>query len=171
MRRILIALTLALVAPPALAQTQQQRDWCFGVTATDDQTLEGCNALIQSAQQPTPVKAAAYDARAFALNNKGLYDQAITDENESIALEPVSATAFNTRGSAYHHKGLYAKAVADYSRSIAIKPGYAHAYYNRALAYEKLGNRAQAAADYRAALKFDPAMTDAQDALNALGAR
>ena len=120
MRGLLIGLALALVAPAALAQTPQQRDWCYGPTATDDQTIDGCTAVIQSGRETSANQALAYDDRGFAYENKGLNDQAIADENQSLVLNPNSANAYNNRGIAYDNKGLYDLAIADYNRSLAL---------------------------------------------------
>jgi tetratricopeptide (TPR) repeat protein len=170
MRGIVIGLALALVAPAASAQTQQQHDWCYSDTATDDETIDGCTALIQSPQESPATKAEAYDNRGYAYKHKGLYDQAIADETQSLALNANSAIAYNTRGLAYSHKGLYDQAIADYNRSIALKPDYAHAYYSRATAFEMKGLRDPAIADYRASSRLDPNDPDAPAALKRLGA-
>ena len=170
MRGLCIGLALALVFGPARAQTQQQRDWCYSPTATDDQTIDGCTALIQSARSTSRAKAAAYDNRGFAYEDKGLNDQAIADENQSLALNPNSANAYDNRGIAYDNKGLYAQAIADYTRAITLKPDFAGPHDNRAIVYEKMGLRDQAVADYRAALKVKPSLQPARDALTRLGA-
>ena len=156
MRGLFIGLALALVAAPALAQTQQQHDWCYSPTATDDQTIDGCTALIGSGRESTVGQAAAYDARAFAYNNKGLYDQVIADEYQSLALNPNSANAYNDRGSAYYHKGFYDQAIADFTRSIALKPDTAGAYNNNGNAFA-YSNRGDA---YRLKGLYDPAIAD-----------
>ncbi len=170
MRGILIGLALALVAPAAWAQTQQQRDWCYSPTATDDQTVDGCTALIQSGRQTTTNQAAAYHNRGYAYENKGLYDQAIADDTQSLALNPNSAYAYNDRGLAYDGKHLYDRAIADYTRSIALKPDYAAAYNNRGSAYEKKGLRDPAVADYRASLRLNPNQNMPREGLTRLGA-
>ncbi len=170
MRGIWIGLALALVSGPAMAQTQQQHDWCFSPTATDDQTIDGCTALIGSGRQTTVGQAAAYDARAFAYDNKGLYDQVIADENQSLALNPNSANAYNDRGSAYYHKGLYDQAIADFTRSIGLKPdtagaynnnGNAFAYSNRGDAYRLKGLYDQAIVDYSQSIALKADFTQA----------
>lgn len=125
MRRISIALSPTLIALPALAQTQQQRDWCQdpanGVTA--DQTTEGCTALIQSGRGTTS-DLAGYDYldRGHAYEDKGLHDVAIVDENEAIALNPGNARAYLNRGRAHGAKGLQDQAIADNGEAIALYP-------------------------------------------------
>jgi len=170
MRGVLIGLALALVAPAALAQTQQQSDWCYSETATDDQTIDGCTALIQSAQSTSTVKAAAYDNRGYAYEDKHLYDQAIADETQALALNPNDPATYNNRGVSYKNKGFYDQAIADYTRAIALKSDDAIAYENRGFAYEKKGLRDPAIADYRAALKINPNRTLAREGLTRLGA-
>ena len=95
MRGIWIGLALTLVSGPAWAQTPQQRDWCYSPTATDDQKIDGCSALIQSGRETPANQAVAYLDRGIALDNKGLYDQAIADATRVIALKPDNAVAYN----------------------------------------------------------------------------
>ena len=179
MRGLLIGLALALVAPAALAQTPQQRDWCYGPTATDDQTIDGCTAVIQSGRETSANQALAYDDRGFAYENKGLNDQAIADENQSLALDPANANGYMNRGNAFLAKGNFDAAIADYTRSVALKPntqsaynnsGGALAYADRAIAYEREGLRDKAIADFRTALSLDPNSPKAKAGLTRLGA-
>jgi tetratricopeptide (TPR) repeat protein len=128
MRGLWIGLALALGAAPAWAQTparpptQQQHDWCFTPTATDDQTIDSCTAHIQSGRETSETRAFAYDNRGFAYINKGLYDQAIADETRAIELKPDYFDSYNSRGFAYEKKGLRDPAIADYRAALNIKP-------------------------------------------------
>jgi tetratricopeptide (TPR) repeat protein len=169
MREILIGLALALVAPAASAQTAQQRDWCYSPTATDDQTIDGCTALIGSGRETTAGQAAAYNNRSGAYVNKGLLDQAIADDNQSLALNPNHSGTYDSRGDAYYHKGLYDQAIADFTRSIALKPTYAAAYNDSGNASAYIGRGAayaaknlydQAIADYTQAIALKPGDDD-----------
>ena len=168
MRGLLIGLALAL-AVPAWAQTPQQHDWCYSPTATGDQVIEGCTALIQSGRETTANQAAAYYNRGQAYRRKGLYDQAIADYSQAIGLKPDDPDAHIGRGVRYLNKGLYDQAIADFTRAIALKADYVIAYDNRGIAYEKKGLRDQAIVDYRAALKLDPNWQKAKDGLTRLG--
>lgn len=180
MRRLPIVLILALIALPALAQTPEQRAaWCASPTATDDQTIEGCTLLIQSGREAPGNLWADYDNRAFAYVNKGLFDQAIADENQSLALDPANANGYMNRGNAFLAKGNFDAAIADYTRSVALKPntqsaynnsGGALAYADRAIAYEREGLRDKAIADFRTALSLDPNSPKAKAGLTRLGA-
>ena len=118
----------------------------------------------------TAVLAIAYGNRGAAYDAKGLYDQAIADDTQAIALNPQDAMDHYNRGAAYGHKGLLDQAVTDYTRAIALDPQHANAYYNRGRVYEATGLHDQAIADYRAALKWNQTRQDALGALKRLGA-
>ena len=134
MHRVLIGIALLFVAQPAWAQTPQQSDWC-GPAATDDQRLAGCTALIQLGRETPANLAVDYYNRGNAYQGKGLYDQAIADYTQSIALEPNDADAYNNRGNAYHRAGLYDRATPDYTEAIALKPDDFEAHNDRGFNY------------------------------------
>jgi len=171
MRGLWIGLALALVAVPAWAQgrraapkaapaasapTPQQRDWCDGFTATADQKIEGCTALIQSGRETTLGLAIRYNMRGVMYASKGQYDQAIADYTQVIALRPDSAIYYVNRAAAYQGKGLYDQAIGDYTRAIALAPDYLTAYYSRASVYYHKGLYDQAIADYTQVIAFKP---------------
>ena len=163
MRHVIFGLALIFAAPAAAsAQTQEQRDWCFSPTASDDQTVEGCTAIIAAGQDTPAYRAAALDNRAFAYNNKKLYDLAIADENQSVTLNPDSSNAYDNRGLAYYDKGLYDLAIADFDHALGLTPNgvsyanNANVYNNRGLAYEDKGEHDLAIADYNRALSLKP---------------
>ncbi len=120
MRGILIGLALTLVALPALAQTQQQHDWCFGADTTDDQTIEGCNALILSGSVTGKNLAAAYFNRGLSYRHKDLIDSAISDYTQAIAITPSDSDIYNNRGFAYEKKGFRDQAIADYRMAVRL---------------------------------------------------
>jgi tetratricopeptide (TPR) repeat protein len=111
------------VAGGAAAQTGQERTWCYDPDATDNQTIAGCNAVLAAPGQSAVDRAHAFADRGFAYNNQGLYDQAIADLNEAIAISPGYADAFAARGSAYENKGLRGQAISDYRTALRLRPG------------------------------------------------
>jgi tetratricopeptide (TPR) repeat protein len=169
MRGILIGSALVLAALPAWAQTQQQIDLCYSPTATDDQTIDGCTAMIQSGRYSGAELSHAFNNRAEGYIGKHEWDQVIQDDNQAIQVDPTNAQAYNNRGIAYKNKGLVDQAISEYTQAIALKPDYADAYYNRGLAYETKGQRDQAISDYRASLGFNPGDGDTLNAMKRLG--
>lgn len=115
MGRMLAGLILALVAAPALAQTQRDYDWCVSPTASDDHVIAGCTTLIESARPTSGDPAIWSHNRGKAYLHKGLYDQSIADETRAIGLQPNYPQAYFDRGVDYSHKGLFDPAVADLS--------------------------------------------------------
>ncbi len=123
MRRLLIGLGMACIALPAWAQTQQQRDWCYGVAATADQTIAACTALIQTGKEPTASLAVEYLDRGIGYATNGHYDQAIADYTKAIAIKPDYVHAYSNRGFAYEKEGGHtAQAVADYRAALKLDP-------------------------------------------------
>ncbi len=165
---ILTGLALTLTALPAWAQTQQQYDLCYSNTATPDQTIDGCTALIESGRYAGPDLSHVYNNRSTGYSDKKQYDLAIQDQTRAIQLDPTNASAYYNRAGDYHNKGEDAKALPDADRSIALAPTANH-FQIRGEIYEKLGQRDQAIADYRAALRLDPNRKSSLAGLQRLG--
>ena len=147
-------MSLALIATPALAQTlEQQNAVCTSSTTPDDERIAACTAVIQSGRSTDP--ADLYYDRGVAYDDKGLYDQAIADDNQAIALKPDYANAWGNRGVDYYNKGLYDQAINDLSRAIALGPT-AIDYDARGGAYLKKGLYDQTIADDNQAIALKP---------------
>ena len=85
-------------ASAASAQTYKQlREWCYG-DATDDQTIQGCNAVVLSNQETQSDKGDAIGNRGLAYKHKGQLDRAIEDYDEAIRLNSKNTNNFNLRG-------------------------------------------------------------------------
>lgn len=188
MRRILIALALALIALSALAQGKQdapRKDNAISpdtIEALTTDYFDRGNAYLEQGQYDQaiadftkaiallPPDAAVYHNRGLAYSNKGLYDQAIADLTQAIALKP-DANAYNERAWNYHLKGEDAKGLPDANKAVALTPRDAAAIETRAEIYEKLGQRKKAVADYRASLRTEPGQQTSLDGLKRLRAR
>jgi len=151
MRAVLMALAVLLAAPCASAQTRDEM-LCTG--ADLDAKIQGCTAVIQSVIETRKKHSIAYSNRGTAYADKGLYDKAIADLTEAIALAPYSADAYNGRAWAYHLEREDAKGLPDAQMAVSLAPNDADSVETRAEIYERLGRHADAIADYRAALKL-----------------
>jgi class 3 adenylate cyclase/Tfp pilus assembly protein PilF len=94
---------------------------------------------------------------------KGDYDRAIADYNESIRLNPNNYLVYANRGSAYLRKGRAGgcdpcndQAIADYNEAIRLNPNNSTAFSSRALAYLRKGNYDHAIADSNEAIRLNP---------------
>ena len=81
-----VGLVLASLVMPALAETKQEYDWCYAPDATDDQTIQGCTAMIESGKYTGAKLSDAYDNRGVGFNGKKSYDRSIADFNKAIGL-------------------------------------------------------------------------------------
>ena len=155
MRRILIGLALSLVALPVAAQTRDQ-NMAQCQDSDSDTRVAACTALIQSGQETSTVVAAAYNNRGIAFTDEVLYDRAIADFTQAIALKPDADGAYINRGIVYDDRGLHDRAIADYTQAIALKPDDADGYFNRGYDYWLKGLYDQAIADYTQVIALKP---------------
>lgn len=166
MRGIMIGLALAVVAlsamtviaPPARAQTRDESAaQCMQTDA--DTRIAGCTALINSGQETQDNVAVAYNNRGIGENKKGLYDQAIADSTQAIALKPDLGTAYAVRGSSYRLKGANNEAIADYNRALEMKATsdvLAIIHKDRGQAYENQEMYDAAIADFTVTIALRP---------------
>ena len=112
-------LILLLLASPVAAQNPKQKndylkniELCNGSDRMSlEARIEGCTALIDAGRGTTTASAIAYNNRGNAYAEKGDYDRAIQDFDQSIKLTPTYAKPFNNRGVAYLRKGEYDVAI------------------------------------------------------------
>ena len=173
MRRVLIGLALVLVATSASAQTTEKNIAKCG-SENVNISISACTAMLQAKPATSAEwRLAAYYARGLNYSEKGLYDLAIADFTNAIALKPRPETLANLHGAiglAYLHKQLYAECIVYTSRMIELQPNKdATGYRVRGYAYELSEQRDKAIADYRMALKFDPEAENLKAALIRLG--
>src|SRR6476646_4048262 len=135
-RVIVLVLFAPVFCEPAVAQTQQQLDWCDHKNgATPDLLIEGCTAVIQAGKYTGKGLAFAFNNRGIAYQNKGQYDRAVQDYDHAIKLNPKYAEAFYDRSNTYVAKGQYDRAIQDYDQAIKLNPNFASAFNNRGVAY------------------------------------
>lgn len=171
MRKILIALILALAALPAAAQDQPQSNACAaGANGAPDAVIQGCTDFIQAGGRTDDQLAAAYNNRGLGYRAKNLLDPAIADFTTAVSLRPDYRESYFNRGLAYGEKGMTDQAIADFSKVIALKPDFSAAYTLRGYSYETEKESALAVADYRMALKLNPQDKIAAQGLARLGA-
>ena len=154
---VMLALAAVLICPwsVALAQSQQQHDWCYAESATDAQTIEGCTALVEHAGLSGRALAIVLYDRGLSYENTKQYALALEDFSQAVALDPTYAAAYDDRGNTLARMNEYQQAVADYDKSIALKPTALY-YSNRGFVHYKLGNLDQALEDLNESLRLNP---------------
>ena len=92
---------------------------------------------------PTKTDTHAEDVRpedlGDALQQKGLYDQAIACYEAALRDQPDDPVVRLNMGNAYLRRNHLDNAVAQYRRSIELKPDYAEAFHNLGSALQLLG--------------------------------
>ena len=156
-----VCLPFASAVTPALAETKQEYDWCYAPEATDDRTVQGCSAMIESGKYTGVKLSDAYDNRSVGYNGKKQYDLSIPDFNKAVSLNPRNFQAFNNRGNAYYNKSDYDAAMEIYDQSLRISPQYDKAHKNRGNTLYAVGLNGRAIEDYNEAIRINPRYANA----------
>ena len=99
----------------------------------------------------------AYKNRGNYYAEKTLYEKALSDFNNCIALNKNDAKVYSNRGNIFGLQGKFDLALADYSTSIKIESkGNVEAYLNRAITYSMMKEYANSLDDYTRAIAIDP---------------
>lgn len=136
----------------ALAQTQQQLEWCSNRgNPTPQQRIDACNALIQSKRYTGANLGTAYYNRGLGYRTLGNNVMAIASFEEAVRANDRDADAYVARGNAHFDLRNFARAAQDFTQAIIINPNHGLAYKNRSAAYASMGQRDRAIADYKKA--------------------
>lgn len=150
---MLFALAAAL---PAAAQREEQFSaWCHytsGPRATNEQTIEGCSALIAAGREPAGKLYEAYVNRGSAYATTGDHKRAIDDYSEALKLEPGEAVLWDARCHSRAVVGDLQAALADCNESLRLRPTIV-AFGTRGFVLLKLGRLDDAIAQYDEGLK------------------
>ena len=82
--------------------------------------------------------------------------QAMSDFDDSIAIDTARYRVFNSRGIAFVLDEKYAAAVKDFGKAIVLRADFTQGYFNRAEALSALGKPDLAIRDYTSALRLAP---------------
>jgi len=141
----------------ATAQTYDElRGWCFQGAKSQEQVLQGCDAVIRSGRESVDDLAVAQVRRGIALRRLGHPDRALQAYGEAIRLKPSYSQAFNSRCYLYAITNRLQEALKDCNEALRLDPNSQYAYDSRAFAYLKLGMLDAAIADYNVALRLEP---------------
>jgi tetratricopeptide (TPR) repeat protein len=123
------ALVLLLLAAPVAAQNPKQDNYLKNIELCNgsdrmslDARIEACTALIDAGRSTATASAIAYNNRGNAYAEKGDYDRAIQDFDQSIKLAPTYAKPFNNRGVAHLRKGEHDLAINAFDEAIKLNP-------------------------------------------------
>lgn len=89
-----------------------------------------------------------------------LYNMAIADLSDAIALDPRLIDAYEARAMCYKLMNQYEAAIADFSKVLESRPKDAGIYWVRGFVYENIDEFPKAIADFDMALKYKPGMKE-----------
>ena len=143
-----VAVSLSFGGSPGRADTRTD---CFGPDRS--RRIEACTRLLEQPLAPE-TESLAYSMRALAYALRGRYKSAISDYDQSIAINPNFSHALNNRAWAYFKMGRPEAGAADVERALELAPRSAYAYDTRAHIYQSLGDTKKALDDYNRAIRY-----------------
>lgn len=152
---LLLSFLAAVAAPPAPAEPELPAACAPSTLAAD---LHACDKAIGE-EKDARLKARLLRSRAYALNEKASYEDALKDLDAALALDPDYVNALHERAYTYGELSDYARALKDLDREVALRPDGLGGYQERAFARHWSGDFVGALADRNreAALKPDDA--------------
>jgi tetratricopeptide (TPR) repeat protein len=154
---LVIAVVVSFKPTAALAQLEQERNWCAGKgAATPELRIDSCTAVIQNGRGSSKQLAIIYKTRGDVFFRQHDYDRAIQDFNQAIQLDSRNSEAFDGRCWAYATVNRLEEALKDCKEAVRLRPNIAPTLGSLGLVYFKLGRFDDAIATYSASLQLNP---------------
>jgi MtfA peptidase len=133
----------------------------LAVTYLNEGRYDLAEQATSRAIQLDPSDGEAYQHRALARVQLGMFAEALKDCDEALCFDPDDLEAYTARGAA--HVGLkhYEQAMDDLDRVLQVNRDDANAYYFRGLAWAGMGQFERAVADYSQSIIKHPLVADA----------
>src|SRR5258708_15725322 len=107
----------------ALAQREQERNWCAGKgAATPELRIDSCTAVIQNGRGSSKQLAITYKTRGSVFFHQHDYDRAIQDYNQAIQLDSRNSEAYDSRCWTYAPVTRLEAALQDCKESVRVRP-------------------------------------------------
>jgi len=116
------------------------------------------NYVIERDPQGIP---SAYNGRALAFEERGLYNEALADYQKAVDLSPSYTEAYINRGSLLVKLNRVDLAIADYNHAIALNPARYEAYFNLGLLYGRTGFTGRAIEYFSKVIEINPGYAEA----------
>lgn len=116
--------------------------------------------LLNLAISKTPPYAPAYELRAWAYENRGKYNLALTDATKAIELGGYTYHVYVYRAIAYRYLGQFAKSLADIQQALSMNPDDPFSLVQEGFDLYGLGRCQEAADTFHAAINASPGDED-----------
>jgi tetratricopeptide (TPR) repeat protein len=152
-----IAALVSFRPTAALAQLEQERNWCAGKGAvTPELRIDSCTAVIQNGRASSKQLAITYNTRGSVFFHQHDYDRAIQDYSQAIQLDSRNSEAYDSRCWTYAAVNRLEEALKDCKESVRLRPNIAPTLGSLGLVYFKLGRFDDAISTYSASLQVNP---------------
>jgi tetratricopeptide (TPR) repeat protein/class 3 adenylate cyclase len=151
-------------APPATVAEEEEGP------GTDDEkcatvdkertAIAACTRLLDQDGVSRSDRATYRSNRGAAHLNRGDYDLALEDLNESLLLVPNDATAIYNRGATYFYRSDFDRAAADLKRAVKLDPKHAKSQYYFGRTLHQLRRYDEAVTHLTRAIALEPKLAD-----------
>ena len=135
----------------------------------NSKALAIADALLQTKLPETEKE--AYFIKGFYYNYTGDYNQAISFFDKCLSLDHMHMFAYREKGIALYEMGKYNDAITVLDKAVTLQNSFDEGYYWLGRCLEKLNKPNDAIEEYRMALMYSKDYTQAQEALERLGAK
>jgi tetratricopeptide (TPR) repeat protein/class 3 adenylate cyclase len=151
-------------APPAPVEEEEEGpgtddDKCAAVEK-ERTAIAACTRLLDQEGVSRSDRATYRSNRGAAHLNRGDYDLALEDLNESLLLVPNDSTAIYNRGATYFYKNDYERAAADLKRAAKLDPKHAKSQYYLGRTLHELKRYDEAVTHLTKAVALAPELAD-----------
>jgi Flp pilus assembly protein TadD len=108
---------------------------------------------------------AAHNNLGEAFDQRGRYNEAISQFQQALQIKPGYAEAYNNLGIALSQKGRVDEAITRFQKALQIKPDYAEAHNNLGNALRQKGKVDEAITQFQKALQIKPDYAEAHNNL------
>jgi tetratricopeptide (TPR) repeat protein len=99
-----------------------------------------------------PAAAWSFHLRAFALEDLGRFEQALSDRDKALSLNPYFPGGYRWRGDLLSRLGRYDEALRDFATALKMLPDSSSTLSARGLTLERMGRKEEALAEYDKAI-------------------
>jgi tetratricopeptide (TPR) repeat protein len=139
----------------AVAATDAERATCQDRSASPDQRIEACTAVLQSPND-SRLFAFAHHQRGASYLIKRMFVQAISDFNAALKIDSRLALPLAARALAHKQNSDFSQSLADYDQLIRNNPLSVDYYVMRADVFRELKEWDKAIEDCNRAISLDP---------------